>query len=157
MERRMAPPRARNLTGRRGHGRSRQQTPVLADVAAVAGVSAMTVSRVLNGFPGVTDATRERVERAVSDLGYRANTAARTLAGGRSNTLGVVAMETPYYGPANTLFAIEAAARNAGLSVQYATLQRADPDEMRDALERLRDAHAEGIIVLAPIQAAIEA
>ena len=157
MERRMAPPRARNLTSRRGHVRPRQDTPVLADVAKAAGVSAMTVSRVLNGFPGVADETRERVERAVANLGYRANAAARTLAGGRSHTLGVVAVETPFFGPANTLFAIEAAARDAGLAVQYTTLQRSSPEEMRAALERLLDAHAEGIIVLAPIRAAVNA
>jgi DNA-binding LacI/PurR family transcriptional regulator len=49
----------------------------MADVAERAGVSVMTVSRVLNGFPGVAEATRRRVEDAVSALGYRANTAAR--------------------------------------------------------------------------------
>ena len=55
----------------------------MADVAERAGVSVMTVSRVLNGFPGVADDTRSRVEEAVTALGYRANTAARVLAGGR--------------------------------------------------------------------------
>jgi len=55
---------------------------VMADVAARAGVSVMTVSRVLNGFAGVTDETRLRVEEAVTALGYQANTAARVLAGG---------------------------------------------------------------------------
>jgi LacI family transcriptional regulator len=48
---------------------------VMADVAAQVGISVMTVSRVLNGFPGVTDETRLRVEEAVTTLGYQANTA----------------------------------------------------------------------------------
>jgi len=60
---------------------------VMADVAVRAGVSVMTVSRVLNGFSGVTEETRARVEEAVNALGYQANTAARVLAGGRSRTL----------------------------------------------------------------------
>lgn len=49
---------------------------VMADVAAQAGVSVMTVSRVLNGFAGVTDETKMRVEAAITTLGYQANTAA---------------------------------------------------------------------------------
>src|SRR5205823_5730635 len=83
--------------------------PIMADVARLAGVSTMTVSRVLNDHPNVTDATRQRVERAIEQLGYRPNTAARTLAGGRSATIGVVSVETPYYGPASPLFGIEQA------------------------------------------------
>jgi DNA-binding LacI/PurR family transcriptional regulator len=67
--------------------RPRRRTPVISDVAERAGVSAMTVSRVLNGFPGVADGTRTRVEQAVAELGYRANSAARTLASGRSRVL----------------------------------------------------------------------
>ena len=137
--------------------RARKRPPVIADVAERAGVSAMTVSRVLNGFPGVADGTRTRVEQAVADLGYRANVAARTLAGGRSRTLGVVGVETPYYGPSHTLFAIEAAAHTAGQAVHLVTLERTDPEEMRASLERLRDSHIDGVIVLAPIRAAVDA
>ena len=74
----------------------------------------MTVSRVLNGYPGVTVETRRRVERAMRALDYRANTAARVLAGGRSRTLGVIAVETEQFGPSHMLFGIEAAARESG-------------------------------------------
>ncbi len=137
--------------------RSRRGSPVIADVAQRAGVSAMTVSRVLNGVPGVADATRLRVEQAVADLGYRANTAARALAGGRSRILGVLAVETPYFGPSSTLFAIEAAARSAGHSVHFVTLARPGVAELRGALEELRDSHIDGVIVLAPVKAAVEA
>ena len=98
--------------------------PVMADVAARAGVSVMTVSRVLNGFPGVADGTRRRVERAVAALGYHANTAARVLAGGRSRTLGVIAVETEQFGPSHILFGIEAAARAAGHLLSFVTLSR---------------------------------
>ena len=128
----------------------------MADVAARAGVSVMTVSRVLNGFAGVTDETRLRVEQAVSALGYQANTAARILAGGRSRTVGVMAVETEQFGPSHMLFGIEAAAREAGHLLSFVTLGRSGHD-MGSTLERLRASHVEGVIVVAPVRRVVEA
>ncbi len=130
--------------------------PLMADVAARAGVSVMTVSRVLNGFPGVADATRRRVEHAVAALGYHANTAARVLAGGRSRTLGVIAVETEQFGPSHVLFGIEAAARAAGHLLSFVTLSRTGK-EMESTLEHLRASHVEGIIVVAPVTPVMDA
>ena len=53
------------------------------DVAAIAGVSIKTVSRVLNNEPNVRVETRDRVLAAVSRLGYKPNLSARSLAGAR--------------------------------------------------------------------------
>jgi LacI family transcriptional regulator len=64
--------------------------PVARDVAARAGVSTATVSRVLNGTPGVRAEKREAVLRAVSDLGFVANGAARALSMRRFKTVGAV-------------------------------------------------------------------
>jgi DNA-binding LacI/PurR family transcriptional regulator len=72
----------------------------MADVAAVAGVSHQTVSRVLNGLPGVRPETMERVEAAIGELGYRRNLAARMLASARSQSVGVVTFGTSQFGPA---------------------------------------------------------
>ena len=131
--------------------------PVMADVAERAGVSVMTVSRVLNGSAGVADSTRERVEAAVADLGYRANPAARVLAGGRSRTLGVVVVETEKYGPLYMLLGIEAAARRAGHGLSFLSLQEPGSDELSTALDHLRTSHVEGAIVTAPIRPVIDA
>ncbi|MEG2804871.1 LacI family DNA-binding transcriptional regulator [Stenotrophomonas sp.] len=60
------------------------------DVAAVAGVSIKTVSRVLNNEPNVRAETRERVAAAVARLGYKPNLSARSLAGQRSYALALV-------------------------------------------------------------------
>lgn len=68
----------------------------LEDVAAVAGVSRATVSRVVNGDNNVKAVTREKVERAVAELRYTPNPAARALASSHSNTLGLVT--TSYLG-----------------------------------------------------------
>jgi DNA-binding LacI/PurR family transcriptional regulator len=127
----------------------------MADVAARAGVSVMTVSRVLNGFPGVAPKTRRRVEQAVSQLGYQANTAARVLAGGRSRTVGVVAVETEQYGPSHMLFGIESAARAAGHLISFVTIEPTGRG-MEDTFARLRASHVDGVIVVAPVQPVLD-
>ncbi len=128
----------------------------MADVAGRAGVSVMTVSRVLNGFPGVAEDTRQRVEDAVAALGYRANPAARVLAGGRSRTLGVIAVETQQFGPSHMLYGIEAAARGAGHVLSFVTMAPG-ADEIDATLDHLRAAHVEGVIVIAPVRPVIDA
>lgn len=63
--------------------RRRTEGPTVADVAHAAGVSPMTVSRVINRDQRVREETRKKVEAAISALGYVPNAAARTLAGAR--------------------------------------------------------------------------
>jgi LacI family transcriptional regulator len=60
------------------------------EVAALAGVSIKTVSRVVNREKNVRDATREKVESAISELNYRPNQSARNLASTRSRLIGLV-------------------------------------------------------------------
>ena len=60
------------------------------DVAELAGVSIKTVSRVVNREPNVRESTRERVEKAVAELGYRPDQSARNLASRRSHLIGLV-------------------------------------------------------------------
>ena len=129
----------------------------MADVAARAGVSVMTVSRVINDYPGVREETRARVQMVIDSLGYRSNTAARTLAGGRSRIIGVIGVETSYFGPSHTIFGIEAAARSRDHFVNLVTLREVSPREMRAGLAHLRDVHVDGAIVLAPSQDAVDA
>lgn len=63
-------------------------------VAEAAGVSRGTASRALNGSPNVSAKALEAVERAAAALGYRPNLAARSLALGRSESIGLVVSET---------------------------------------------------------------
>jgi DNA-binding LacI/PurR family transcriptional regulator len=69
---------------------SRGRGPTIRDVARHAGVSVATVSRVLNASPLVVEPTRERVQAAVDELGYRPNATARNLSIGRAAAIGVV-------------------------------------------------------------------
>ncbi|PEG35369.1 LacI family transcriptional regulator [Mycolicibacterium agri] len=84
------------------------------DVARIAGVSASTVSHVLNGTRKVNDETRQRVEAAIEATGYRRNVVARSLAAGRTNTVGlsISALTNPYFG--SLVHAVERALSDAG-------------------------------------------
>ncbi|WP_022882761.1 LacI family DNA-binding transcriptional regulator [Gryllotalpicola ginsengisoli] len=120
------------------------------DVARIAGVSHMTVSRVLNQHPNVSPATRERVEAAISRLNFRPSRTARALAHGSSRVIGVLeASGGRLYGPASTIAAIEDAARSQGYSVMIAVGDGGREDAVA-AVEHLLDQGAVGIIVVGP-------
>lgn len=86
----------------------------MGDVARLAGVSASTVSHVLNGTRKVNTATRLRVEAAIEEVGYRRNGVARSLAAGRTHTVGlsISALTNPYFG--SLVHAVERALSDAG-------------------------------------------
>ncbi|WP_299639972.1 substrate-binding domain-containing protein [Devosia sp.] len=73
----------------------------LKDLAAELGLSQTTVSRALNGFPEVNEATRQRVNEAARRLGYRANVSAQRLATGRAGAIGVALplQRSQHFGP----------------------------------------------------------
>jgi LacI family transcriptional regulator len=70
--------------------RRQRNAPTINDVARHAGVSPMTVSRVINGEQVVRAATREKVEAAIAALNYAPSAAARTLAGGEETRVGLL-------------------------------------------------------------------
>ena len=129
---------------------SDRRPPRLEDVALRASVSHQTVSRVVNNHPNVSKATRLRVEAAIAELGYRRNTAARSLVTGRSRIIGVLGTELAQYGPANTLLGVQQAAREAGYFVSIAALKESGADSIADAVRYFTDQGADGIIVIVP-------
>lgn len=136
------------------NGRSRR--PTMADVARAAGVSTMTVSRVINDHPSVTPDTRRRVVDAIQQLSYRADIAARLLAGGRSHVVGIISVQPEPYGPTVSVHAIESAARRAGQLVSFITVREPTLANMTSAVEALNSAHVEGIVVVARLQATVD-
>lgn len=90
----------------------------LHEVAFLAGVSIKTVSNVINGYPHIRPATRDRVEAAVAELGYTPNLTARNLRGGRSGaiTLALPDMGLAYF--AELAAQVIEAAEAAGMIVQ---------------------------------------
>lgn len=131
--------------------------PAMTDVARVAGVSHMTVSRVVNEPELVRPLTRARVLAAIEQLGYRPNLAARALVTGRTQTLGVVTFDTTLYGPASTLYGIEQAAANEGYSVTVAAVSVIDRTAVHDAVSRLVSQGVDGVILVVPLMSAGDA
>jgi DNA-binding LacI/PurR family transcriptional regulator len=129
----------------------------MADVAAAAGVSHQTVSRVINGSDSVRPETRERVLAAMRALGYRPNSVARALVTGRSQTLGVVSFDTTLYGPASTLFGIERAAHTSGYFVSIVSVTSLDRDLVLGAVDQLHGQGVEGVLLITPQERAAEA
>ncbi|KAF2414884.1 LacI family transcriptional regulator [Microbacterium sp. B35-04] len=118
----------------------------MADVAARAGVSGQTVSRVVNGSPRVDPETRTRVEAAMAELGYRPHRAARALRTGRTQTIGLVVSTLASVGNSRMLQAVADAAAARGYALTVVTLG-ADGD-VSAAFERLSDQGVDGAIVL---------
>jgi LacI family transcriptional regulator len=117
-----------------------------ADVALAAGVSIMTVSRAMNGRPGLGPETRRRVLEAAERLRYRPSKTARSLASRRSTTLGLVLPDV-----ANPFFAILAkaaidVAREAGRNVFIMNTDE-DPELELAALDSLLGEDIDGAIV----------
>ena len=76
----------------------------LKELPSELGLSQTTVSRALNGYPEVNEATRLRVSEAAARLGYRPNASARRLATGRAGAVGIVYSANDGYGPHTSEF-----------------------------------------------------
>jgi LacI family transcriptional regulator len=125
-----------------------RKSATLRMVAREAGVSASTVSRIINGTVNVSDGLKNAVDAAITKFDFRPNAAARGLALGRTLTIGVVAqaIDSPFYGEG--LRGIEACLRHRGYAPLFMSGNWADEDEdrcMREFIARGVD----GIIVFA--------
>ncbi len=119
------------------------------DVAAQAGVSHQTVSRVINGSEHVSTETRARVETAVALLGYQPNAIARSMARGRAGVLACIAPNLTDYTFASLIDGAETAVREQGYFLLSAS---AGDEETFAALmeELVTSGRVEGLIVINP-------
>ncbi|MEF1230282.1 LacI family DNA-binding transcriptional regulator, partial [Vibrio fortis] len=78
-----------------------KQVITIKEVAEYANVSQATVSRVINGQNSVKEKNLEKVKKAIAELGYTPNSAAKALASNRSNSIGMLvgSLDGPFYGP----------------------------------------------------------
>ncbi|MDE0546630.1 LacI family DNA-binding transcriptional regulator [Microbacterium sp. C7(2022)] len=120
----------------------------MADVAARAGVSGQTVSRVVNASPRVDPATRQRVEAAMADLGYRPHRAARALRTGRTHTIGLLVSTLATVGNSRMLQAVADAAAARDFALTVMTLGAAGDADVSDAFARLAEQGVDGVVVL---------
>lgn len=148
-----------------------KRSPSIADVAALAGVSHQTVSRVLNDHPNVREQTRVRVRAAITELGYRPNEAARTLARGQGNSIGVIvptsfgpdadpsaqAVASELFGPATMRFTIEELAATFGFSANVTSVRMFDQASLLAAVHQHLQHRVRGIVIIAQSKAAYQA
>ncbi|QTE31192.1 LacI family DNA-binding transcriptional regulator [Pengzhenrongella sicca] len=120
------------------------------DVARAAGVSQRTVSRVVNNFPQVSPDVRRRVQRAIEDLGYRPNSAARSLLLGRTRTIGLLTVGSTAYGPASLALATERAVRAAAYGLLVVNTVELDAESVETGLSALLDQGVDAVVVNEP-------
>jgi DNA-binding LacI/PurR family transcriptional regulator len=132
-------------------GRRRPGTPTLEEVAARAGVGRGTVSRVVNNAAGVKESTRRTVQRAIEELGYVPNLAARSLAGRRADAVALVMTEPDWRQFAEPFFSeivssLGDALSDTGMQLML-TLVRSDA-ERRRFLEYARGGRVDGVLLM---------
>ena len=122
----------------------------LHDVAALAGVSPRTVSRVVNDESGFSEETRARVLAAIEKVGYRPNLLARALITRRTGIVALVVpqMNDPYF--SELAEGVQAAARATQRTMLIAS-HREEASIMNEVLEKLRSLAVDGVIVFAPL------
>ncbi len=129
---------------RAGYGK-----PTMAEIAAIAGVSKPTVSKVMNGQPGVASRTRERVERVIAERGYVRHGAARALSAGRTGAVNLVVKEldNPYF--AEIIRGVEETLERAGLSM-ILTATHDEERRHRRWMARVIEYGTDGAILVLP-------
>ena len=125
----------------------KKKRATIKDVAALAGVSAATVSRVLDNRPEISAETKERVRAACDQLGYVPNAAARGLAGQSTHTIGLVLpdVSNPYFSGMAT--AIEQTAAAHGYRVFLSNSIRKEERELQ-AIENFAARQVDGILII---------
>ena len=116
------------------------------DVAARAGVSVATVSRVLNENGYVNKETEQRVRRAIQELNYRPNMVARGLANRKTGTIAVILpdIKNPFF--SELARAVEDTARAGGFTVIFCNCDDLGPRQ-KSYIEVLRQKYIDGIIM----------
>jgi DNA-binding LacI/PurR family transcriptional regulator len=133
-----------------GSGRD-QRARTLEEVAAVAGVSKSTVSRVINDSPGVSVRAREAVRGAIARTGYSPNRAARTLVTRRTGSIGLVVSEPegrvfsdPFFG--SMVRGASRLVRDQG--IQLVLLLVEDSPGRTQLLDYLHNGHLDGVLLI---------
>ena len=119
------------------------------DVAHHAGVSPGTVSNTLTGKRPVAAATRERIFKAIAELGYEPNLLARSLASRRSHIIAIVITEFQdlgFYAYTSTLAGIQQEATSLGYSLMLYILNASAQDDVISTLTEIRNRKVDGIL-----------
>lgn len=131
--------------------------PNIYDVAKLAGVSHQTVSRVINNADYIKEDTRTKVQRAMDELGYIPNAAARALVTSKTKIVGILVSDIVYHGPAGMLHAMEKEARRGGFFAISASVDPLDHNSIAQGIQHLRRLGIEGLVVITPQTDSVQA
>ena len=123
--------------------------PTLKDIAQAAGVSAMTVSKALNGKPGVSEERRKEIRDIAERMNYAPNLIAKSLRVDETKTIGVVLSDTSEMVLSKVLRGIQDGATNHGYSVIIANTDHQPERELR-SIRTLLSKQIDGLILVAP-------
>lgn len=128
---------------------ARSTRPTMKDVAALAGISIKTVSRVVNGVSTVDPELATRVHDAARKLGYRPNLTASNLRrrDGRTSTIGMLVEDAANPFSAALMRAVEDIARSRGVLVLFGSLDE-DPARERELVGALLDRRVDGLVMV---------
>ncbi len=118
----------------------------LKDVAQRVGVSTKTVSRVINNQGEISEATRQRIQQAIDELGYQPNRLARALTAGKTNLLGIIIPDImdPFF--AELILSAENTARQHGYRIVLCNANR-DPDQELNYVNVLSEHQVDGFLI----------
>ena len=119
----------------------------MADVARAAGVSQQTVSRVANGLPNVNEQTRQRVQAAMQELGFRPSYAGRSLRDGRYHSVGLCVNDVTKFGNLTMIDGIASAAREHGCAITLVEMSKSEEFSLAEATRRMAALPVDGIII----------
>ena len=119
----------------------------MADVARAAGVSQQTVSRVANGLPNVNEQTRQRVQAAMQELGFRPSYAGRSLRDGRYHSVGLCVNDVTKFGNLSMIDGIASAAREHNCAITLVEMSKTEEFSLAEATRRMAALPVDGIII----------
>lgn len=138
---------ARTLEG--GQAAASASRPTIRDVAQLAGVDVSTVSRAIHGNPRISSATRARVARAIADLDYRPNAAARAMVTRRTRTFAFLVPRLADPNIADLAAGAESRARAVGYSMVVAGYRPSD-DPTGERHGVFGEHRVDGILLMSP-------
>lgn len=131
-----------NLSGRQGELRM-----TIYDIAQIAGVSASTVSRVINNKPGIKESTRKRIQKLLTEYDYTPNAAARGLVMQASRFVGILIEDIRVEHHTESAYVIEQEmTRRSYTCITFST--GADPQRKADYIRILEQRRVEGVILI---------
>ncbi|HEY9595584.1 MAG TPA: LacI family DNA-binding transcriptional regulator, partial [Spirochaetia bacterium] len=122
------------------------------DIAAKAGVSVVTVSRVINGHTTVRESNRHKVREAMRELDYRPNAAARSLARGSTGMVGLVLPSIADAFMSQVVSSVETRLREAGLFLVVAIADEGSGDPDTSSMRLVTEERVDGVLVLSPVK-----